>query len=199
MNVSVLGAGGWGTTLAILISRNGHKVALWEYFPEYAITLKKYRENFYYLPKVNIPKSIKITNDLENAVSNKDVILITTPTQFIRESFSTLRNFDFGNAIMISASKGIENNSLMLVSEIILDIFKKVRKNKVASLSGPSHAEEVSRKIPTTVVCASSNIEVSKLAQKVFSNNYFRVYNWRCSKKCNCNSSRNFRWSWFWR
>lgn len=176
MNVSVLGAGGWGTTLAILINRNGHKVTLWEYFPEYTVTLKKYRENFYYLPKVNIPKSIKITNDLENAVSNKDVILITTPTQFIRESFSALRNFDFGNAIIISASKGIENTSLMLVSEIILDIFKKVRKNKVASLSGPSHAEEVAKKIPTTVVCASPNIEVSKLAQRVFSNNYFRVY-----------------------
>ena len=176
MNVSVLGAGGWGTTLAILINRNGHKVTLWEYFPEYAVTLKKYRENFYYLPKVNIPKSIKITNDLENAVSNKDVILITIPTQFIRESFSALRNFNFGNAIIISASKGIENTSLMLVSEIILDIFKKVRKNKVASLSGPSHAEEVAKKIPTTVVCASPNIEVSKLAQRVFSNNYFRVY-----------------------
>ncbi len=176
MNVSVLGAGGWGTTLAILINRNGHKVTLWEYFPEYAVTLKKYRENFYYLPKVNIPKSIKITNDLESTVSNKDVILITTPTQFIRESFSVLRNFDFGNTIIISASKGIENTSLMLVSEIILDIFKKVRKNKVASLSGPSHAEEVAKKIPTTVVCASPNIEVSKLAQRVFSNNYFRVY-----------------------
>ena len=176
MNVSVLGAGGWGTTLAILINRNGHKVTLWEYFPEYAVTLKKYRENFYYLPKVNIPKSIKITNDLESTVSNKDVILITTPTQFIRESFSVLRNFDFGNTIIISASKGIENTSLMLVSEIILDIFKKVRKNKIASLSGPSHAEEVSKKIPTAVVCASPNIEASKLAQKIFSNNYFRVY-----------------------
>ena len=176
MNVSVLGAGGWGTTLAILLNRNGHKVTLWEYFSEYAKTLRKYRENFYYLPKVKIPKSIKITTDLENTVSNKDVILITTPTQFIRESFSVLRNFDFGNTIIISASKGIENTSLMLVSEIILDIFKKVRKNKIASLSGPSHAEEVSKKIPTAVVCASPNIEASKLAQKIFSNNYFRVY-----------------------
>lgn len=176
MKVAVLGAGGWGTTLAILLNRNGHKVTLWEYFPEYAETLNEYHENFYYLPKVRIPKSIQITNDLEFAVSKKEIILISTPTQFIRESFSLLGNFKFGDAIVISASKGIENHSLMLVSDILLDIFKKVKKNRIASLSGPSHAEEVSRRIPTAVVCASSNLDVSKLSQRIFANNYFRVY-----------------------
>jgi glycerol-3-phosphate dehydrogenase (NAD(P)+) len=176
MNVAVLGAGGWGTTLSILLSRNGHNVALWEFNKEYAETLEEYRENFYFLPKVKIPKSVKITNDLDFALNNKLLVLITTPTQFIRSSFEQLKNYDFRNKIIVSASKGIENNSLMLVSEILEDIFKKIKKKNISCLSGPSHAEEVSRKIPTAVVCGCENLSVAKIVQNVFANNYFRVY-----------------------
>jgi glycerol-3-phosphate dehydrogenase (NAD(P)+) len=176
MKIAVLGAGGWGTTLAILLHRNGHNVTLWEYNNEYANTLEEYRENFYYLPKIIIPRDIKITNDLESAVTDKNIILITTPTQFIRNNLSPLKNFKFKNEIIVSAAKGIENDTLMLVSDIILDIFKYSKKEKIVSLSGPSHAEEVSRRIPTAVVCASINHKTAKYVQKVFSNNYFRVY-----------------------
>lgn len=176
MNIAVLGAGGWGTTLAILLYRNGHNVTLWEYNKEYAETLAEYRENFYYLPKIIIPKKIKITDDLEFAVRNKNSILISTPTQFIRNNLSPLKNFKFRNEIIVSAAKGIENNTLMLVSDIILDIFNYAKKEKIVSLSGPSHAEEVSRKIPTAIVSASINHNTAKIVQKVFSNNYFRVY-----------------------
>jgi glycerol-3-phosphate dehydrogenase (NAD(P)+) len=176
MKIAVLGAGGWGTTLAILLHRNGHNVTLWEYNHEYAITLEEYRENFYYLPKIKIPKGIKITNDLEFAVQDKNIILISTPTQFIRNNLKPLKNYKFKDEIIVSAAKGIENDSLLLVSDIILDIFDYSKKDKIVSLSGPSHAEEVSRKVPTAVVCASINHSTAEHVQKVFSNNYFRVY-----------------------
>jgi glycerol-3-phosphate dehydrogenase (NAD(P)+) len=176
MKILVLGAGGWGTTLSILLSRNGQNVTLWEYNREYAETLNEYRENFYYLPNVKIPRNIKITNDIEDSVRGKDIILVTTPTQFIRNNLAPLKNYKFKNEIILSAAKVIENHSLMLVSEIILDLFKYSKKENIACLSGPSHAEEVSRKVPTAVVVASTNKKNSGLLQKVFSNQYFRVY-----------------------
>jgi glycerol-3-phosphate dehydrogenase (NAD(P)+) len=176
MKIAVLGAGGWGTTLAILLNSNGFETTLWEFNSEYARTLNEYRENFYYLPKIKIPASISITNDLESAAHKKDLLVIATPTQFIRTSLSGLSNFNFNDCLLVSVSKGIENKTLFLVSDILLDIFKKVKRKNILSLSGPSHAEEVSRKIPTAVVCASGDNSNSKIIQKVFSNEYFRVY-----------------------
>lgn len=176
MKIAVLGAGGWGTTLAILLNENGYDVTLWEFNPEYARTIAEYRENFYYLPKIKIPHSISITNDLESAVHKKNLCVISTPTQFIRTSFESLKNHDFKETLMVSVSKGIENKTLFLVSDILLDIFKKIKRENLLCLSGPSHAEEVSRKVPTAVVCASEDISKSRVVQKIFSNDYFRVY-----------------------
>jgi glycerol-3-phosphate dehydrogenase (NAD(P)+) len=176
MNIAVLGAGGWGTTLSILLNNNGHRVTLWEYNKEYADTLKEYRENFYYLPKVKIPKRIIITDDIEFAVNDKLLILVTTPTQYIRNNLSPLKSFNFDNKIIVSAAKGIENGTMMFVSEILKDIFKNIRKENIACLSGPSHAEEVSQRIPTAVVCACEKLSIAKIVQNVFSNKFFRVY-----------------------
>ncbi len=176
MKVSVLGAGGWGTTLAMLLNENGHEVTLWEFNKTYADTLRNHRENFYYLPKVKISDKIFITNNALEAVQNKELIIIAAPTQYIRKSLSSISDFDFGDCYVVSVSKGIENNTLLLVSDMLLDIFKKIKRNNLACLSGPSHAEEVSRKVPTAVVCASENIEAAKTVQKIFSNEYFRVY-----------------------
>lgn len=176
MKIAVLGAGGWGTTLAILLNQNGLDVTLWEFNPEYAKTLKEYRENFYYLPKIKIPNSITITNELEAAVYGKNLVVIATPTQFIRSSLSELSNFDFKDSILVSVSKGIENKTHFLVSDILSDIFRKVKKKNLLCLSGPSHAEEVSKKIPTAVVCSGEDNSKTKIVQKIFSNDYFRVY-----------------------
>ncbi|MBI5404303.1 MAG: NAD(P)H-dependent glycerol-3-phosphate dehydrogenase [Ignavibacteriae bacterium] len=176
MKIAVLGAGGWGTTLAILLHRNGHNVTLWEFNPEYAATLEEYRENFYYLPKIIIPKDIKISNDLEASIHDKNIILITTPTQFIRNNLKSLKSYKFKDEIFVSASKGIENESLLMVSDMIMDIFDHAKKDKIVSLSGPSHAEEVSRRVPTAVVSASNNHKTAEHVQKIFSNSYFRVY-----------------------
>jgi glycerol-3-phosphate dehydrogenase (NAD(P)+) len=176
MKICVLGAGGWGTALGILLHGNNHNITIWEYDKEYAHTLDEFRENFYYLPKVKIPKQIKITNNLNEAVHRKDIILVSTPSQYIRKVIENIKDIDFANTIILSVSKGIENHSLMTVSNIFLDIFKKIEKKNIVVLSGPSHAEEVAKKIPTAVVASSSDITNAEIIQKVFSNKYFRVY-----------------------
>jgi glycerol-3-phosphate dehydrogenase (NAD(P)+) len=176
MNISVLGAGGWGTALANLLNSNKHKTILWEFDKEYAHTLDEFRENFYFLPKVKIPRQIIITNDLERAVHNSEMIVIATPTQYIRSVIERIKDIDLTGRILLSVSKGIENNSFMTVSEIFQDVFTKIKKRNIAVLSGPSHAEEVSRQLPTAVVASSSDSKNAEIVQKVFSNQYFRVY-----------------------
>ena len=176
MNICVLGAGGWGTALAVMLHNNKHDVTLWEYEKEYAHTLDEFRENFYYLPKVNIPRDIKITNDIELALHSANVIVVSTPTQYIRHVIESIKNADFGDRIILSVSKGIENNSFMTVSEIFMDVFTNIRKRNIAVLSGPSHAEEVARRLPTAVVASSSDVNNAHIIQKIFSNKYFRVY-----------------------
>jgi len=174
--ISVLGAGGWGTTLAIVLAHNKYDVTLWEFNPVYYDTLVNLRENFYYLPGIKIPAAIHITNNLEEAIEKSELLVVSTPTQFIRPTFNSVKDLDISKKIVVSVSKGIENDSLLLVSDILLDIFKSLDRTKLAALSGPSHAEEVSRKIPTAVVAACENEKIAAAVQKVFSNEYFRCY-----------------------
>ncbi len=176
MKVSVLGAGSWGTTLAIVLANNGHDVTLWEFNKTYAKNLIKHRVNKVFLPNIRIPEEIQITNDLDEAVENRHMIVIAIPTQFIRGSLEKLRKKDFKNTIFVSVSKGIEKGTLLTVSDVIKDVLPKVNEDKIGALSGPSHAEEVSRKIPTAVVAAANDEEVAKMIQSAFMNSYFRVY-----------------------
>jgi glycerol-3-phosphate dehydrogenase (NAD(P)+) len=176
MDISILGAGGWGTALAIILQSNRHNVTLWEFDKEYAHTLDEFRENFYYLPKIAIPAKIKITHDIHEATYKKDMIVVATPTQFIRSVIENIKNIPFENNIILSVSKGIENKSLMTVSQIFLDVLSKVHKKNIVVLSGPSHAEEAAKKIPTAVVAASIDIKNAEIVQHAFSNKFFRVY-----------------------
>ncbi|MFI5144839.1 MAG: NAD(P)H-dependent glycerol-3-phosphate dehydrogenase [Ignavibacteria bacterium] len=176
MKIGILGAGGWGTALAILLHNNKHQVTLWEYEKEYAHTLDEFRENFYFLPKVKIPKEMRITNDIDIAVYKQDLILISTPTQFIRGVISEIKHIDLSKKILLSVSKGIETTTLMTVSDMFMDIFQKLSRKNIVVLSGPSHAEEVARNIPTAVVAASLDTQNAKTVQKAFSNKFFRVY-----------------------
>lgn len=176
MNISVLGAGGWGTTLSILLHFNGHKVTLWEYDKSYARVLQKHHVNKTYLPNVPIPEEIKITHSLKECIENVHVIVIAIPTQFIRAALTEIKNNPFKDVTFVSVSKGIEKNSLKTVSQVIKDILPQVETNSIGVLSGPSHAEEVSRKVPTAVVAASHSEETAKLIQNLFMTSYFRVY-----------------------
>jgi glycerol-3-phosphate dehydrogenase (NAD(P)+) len=176
MKISVLGAGGWGTTLAILLHYNGHNVTLWEYKKSYARHLLKKRINTDYLPGIKIPKEILITSDIEESADDKHLIVMAVPSQFLRNVINDINYKSIEDTILVSVSKGIENKSLMTMSQMIKDVFPHINKNQIGVISGPSHAEEVSRMIPTAVVAASSDIETSKAIQSAFMTSYFRVY-----------------------
>jgi glycerol-3-phosphate dehydrogenase (NAD(P)+) len=176
MKISVLGAGGWGTTLAILLHYNGHNVTLWEYKKSYARHLLKKRINTDYLPGIKIPKEINITSDIEEASDNKNLMVLAVPSQFLRNVVNEIDFHQIKESILVSVSKGIENKSLMTMSQMLKDVFHQLNKNQIGVISGPSHAEEVSQRIPTAVVAASSDIETAKTIQAAFMTSYFRVY-----------------------
>ncbi|KAF0151802.1 MAG: NAD(P)H-dependent glycerol-3-phosphate dehydrogenase [Ignavibacteria bacterium] len=176
MRISVLGAGGWGTTLAILLHYNGHSVTLWEYKNNYAKILESTRENKLYLPGAIIPDGIAITHSLSQSCHNQHMIVIAVPTQFIRNVVHELKGENFKNTTFVSVSKGIEVGTLMTVSQIIKDELKKLSPSQIGVLSGPSHAEEVSKKIPTAVVASSIEEFTAKQIQSAFITSYFRVY-----------------------
>ncbi|GAB4297571.1 MAG: NAD(P)H-dependent glycerol-3-phosphate dehydrogenase [Ignavibacteriaceae bacterium] len=176
MKVSVLGAGGWGTTLAILLFYNGHEVTLWEYERSYTKTLQKSRINERYLPGIKIPREITITHDLEEASRNKNLIVLAIPAQYMRKVISKIPALNLRDSILVSVAKGIEKDSLMTMSQMLLDEVPGLSADRIGVLSGPSHAEEVSRRIPTAVVAASENPDTSRSIQAAFMNSYFRVY-----------------------
>ena len=176
MRISVLGAGGWGTTLAILLHHNGHDVTLWEYYRRYAKALKSSRENKLYLPGIKIPKEIIVTHSLEESCSNQHMIVLAVPSQFIRSVLHEIRNFDYKNTTFVSVAKGIEKNTLVTVSQIVKEELKNISSSQIGVISGPSHAEEVARKIPTAVVAASKDYSTAIQIQTAFITSYFRVY-----------------------
>lgn len=176
MKISVLGAGGWGTTLGILLHYNGHQVTLWEYKKNYVKELIKNRVNSIYLPGINIPPEILITHNLEESVHQKNLIVLAVPSQFLRSVIEQISYHDIKNSILLSVAKGIENKHLMTMSQMLKDVHTHLSDNQIAVLSGPSHAEEVSRRIPTAVVAASIDHDTSKSIQAAFMNSYFRVY-----------------------
>lgn len=176
MRISVLGAGGWGTTLAILLHHNGHDVTLWEYKKQYAKSLHRSRENKIYLPGIKIPKEINIEYSLDESSTNKHMIVLAIPSQFVRSVLHQIKKYDFNDTTFVSVAKGIEKDTILTVSQIIKSELKHLSDSQIGVLSGPSHAEEVSRKIPTAVVAASNDENTAKQIQSAFNTSYFRVY-----------------------
>jgi len=176
MKISVLGAGGWGTTLAILLHFNGHTVTLWEFVKSYARLLDKTRENKNFLPGITIPGEIKITHDLDEATHQQNMIVLAVPSQFLRGVIKEAPHSNLKNTILVSVAKGIENKTLLTMSQMLKQQISSLDMNLVGVISGPSHAEEVSRRIPTAVVAASNSVETTKSIQATFITSYFRVY-----------------------
>ena len=176
MRISVLGAGGWGTTLSIILHLNGHNVTLWEYKKHYAKVLSKSHENKIYLPGIKIPHEIKITHSLDEACDKQHMIVLAIPTQFMRNIIKEIADGNYRDTTFVSVAKGIEKDTLMTVSQIIQDEIPSLSENNIGVISGPSHAEEVSRKIPTAVVAASRDENTSLQIQSAFITSYFRVY-----------------------
>lgn len=171
-DICVLGSGGWGTAIAILLHNNGHKVTLWSYLKTESDDLKKFRENKPFLPGVSIPEGISFDSNLE-CCSNKDLIVIATPSHGIRSVASKIKDFLPDGQIVLNISKGIEEGTYLTISQVLKE---ELPQCKIAVMSGPSHAEEVSRNIPTTNVVASDNPETSAYIQELFMSNTFRVY-----------------------
>ncbi len=176
MKISVLGAGGWGTTLGILLHYNGHDVTLWEYRKSYANKLNKKRENVDLLPGIKIPKEINITNKLEESTTDQHLIVLAVPSQFLRGAVKKIKFQDLKDTILVSVAKGIEKNTLLTMSQMLKDVHPSLDDEQMGVLSGPSHAEEVAKMIPTTVTAASTSLDTAKSIQAAFMTSYFRVY-----------------------
>lgn len=171
--VCVLGAGSWGTALSIVLANNGHDVTVWSIDPEEVLMLKDYREQRDKLPGVMVPSIIEFTTDMEMAVSGAEVIVCAVPSPFVRSTMKSAAPYVTEGAVIVDVAKGIEDGTYKTMTEIIEE---ECPKACVAILSGPSHAEEVGRKIPTTVVAGAKCKKVAELVQDVFMNEVFRVY-----------------------
>ena len=176
MRVTVLGAGSWGTALAVLLEGKGYPVRMWEFFPELADELDTRRMNEKMLPGIRIPESIRITSDIGEALEGAEVVLFVVPTTAVRSTATAVVPFLDGSPLIVNAAKGIEQGTMMRVSEILEDTLPERFIGRTVTLSGPSHAEEVSGGIPTTVVAASPDAASAALAQEVFSTRTLRVY-----------------------
>lgn len=174
MKISVLGDGGWGTTLAILLYCKGFRVSLWGAFSDYAKYLNKIRINTKFLPGIKIPKDIVITPNLKDAVQDKQLVILAIPSQYLRQILRSLKTLDYSRrAIYLSVIKGIEVGTLKRVSQVINDELGRV---KLAVLSGPTIAHEVVKGMPTTAVIAAKDKQIREYLQSIFMTKYFRIY-----------------------
>ena len=172
-HVSFLGAGSWGTALAILCANNGHQVTIWSKVKAETDMLKEHREHLERLPGVKLPDSIVIEEDLEKACTNQDIIVWSVASPFVRSTAQEAKPFIKDNQIIVNVGKGIEENTLMTLCEILED---ELPMADVCVLSGPSHAEEVSRGLPTTCVVSARKKETAEYLQGLFMSPVFRVY-----------------------
>lgn len=173
--ISVIGSGGWGIALTILLHKNGHDLTIWSFDKKEAEELKKIRQNKTKLPNILLPEDVKVTDDLKEAVDDKDILILAVPSKAIRSVSKSLKNIIKDNQIVVNVAKGLEEDTLETMTDIIEEELKD-KNPKVAVLSGPSHAEEVGRGIPTTCVVSAHNKELTLYLQNVFMNPSFRVY-----------------------
>lgn len=173
MKITVLGAGGWGCALASVLSNNNHSVTLWSKFQDELDVISQTGENPARLPGIQLPKDLILTSNIKVAVEGAQIIVFAVPSSFIRVTAEAIKPYIESSQIIVNVAKGIEDKTLMSLQEVINDVMPNV---EVAVLSGPSHAEEVARGIPTSVVVGSKNETTVKLIQDTFMNRNFRVY-----------------------
>lgn len=173
MKIGILGAGGWGSALANLLAGNGHEVTVWSIDQKEVAMLKEFHEQRDRLPGVILDSSIEYTTEAKAAVLHQDMIVCAVPSPFVRSTAKSIASFVTKGQLIVNVSKGIEESTLKALVEIIEEEIPEAR---VAVLSGPSHAEEVGRRIPTTVVAGGRDMETARFIQDAFMNDYFRVY-----------------------
>lgn len=171
--VGVIGAGSWGTALALVLNGNGHEVTMWSLLQSDMDELVSLGENPRYLPGVKLPQNLQYTADLHEAARDKDFLIMVVPSHAMRSVAENLQGLVEKKTMLVSAAKGFDLQTKSRMSELLSAAFPD---NSVAVLSGPSHAEEVSRKIPTAVVAAAADENTMRAVQDLFSNSYMRVY-----------------------
>lgn len=172
-SIGVIGAGSWGIALAKLLHTNGHQVEVWSIIEEEIKMLAEKREHVDKLPGVKLPDTMEFTTDLEKAAKGKDVLVMAVPSPYVRSTAHQLSPFVAPGQIIVNVAKGIEESTLMTLSEVIQE---EIGQAEVAVLSGPSHAEEVGRGIPTTIVVGARSKKCAEYLQTIFMSNVFRVY-----------------------
>jgi glycerol-3-phosphate dehydrogenase (NAD(P)+) len=181
MNIAILGAGSWAIALSVLLHKRSPTVAMWEYNPAEARALAETRELPKKLPGILVPAEVKVTSDIAEAVNCAEIVVCAVPSQTMRSTMKHLAasvertRLDAITGFVIVA-KGIETTTLKLMSDVLVEEIPGLRNDRIVVLSGPSHAEEVSRNIPTTVVAASENSALALSIQETFSTESFRVY-----------------------
>ncbi len=171
-NIAVLGSGGWGVALSLVLNKNGHNVKIWSYSEEEKNIINNDRK-CKFLPNATIPEGIICYNDYETVLKDSEIVLVVTPSSAIRKVISDIKELVTPNQTFVLCSKGMEASTQKIYTDVIKEILPN---NKIAALSGPSHAEEVSMFIPTAVVIASESEEISRCLQDIFMNEIFRVY-----------------------
>ncbi len=176
-NIGIIGAGSWGIALAFVLSENGHDVTVWSRSQSSVDKLTAYRGNEDKLPGVKLGEKVSFTCNMEEAVSGKEILALVVPSAHMRETVRLLAPFvgqdDEDQPVIVNCTKGIEESTLMVMSDVILD---ELPGSRVCVLSGPSHAEEVGNGMPTTIVVGAFDKETARLVQNVFMNDFFRVY-----------------------
>lgn len=174
--VSVLGAGAWGTALARLLTENGHRVVLWTWQEEHARALREHRENREFLPGAALPEGLEPTADLAQAVVGAEWIVVVVPSHAVRGTLERARAHAAPETRWVCASKGIEDGTLLLMSDVLVDVLGQGSSRRCAVVSGPSFAKEVARHVPTNVVAAATDEGLANGLQQLLANEWFRVY-----------------------
>jgi glycerol-3-phosphate dehydrogenase (NAD(P)+) len=174
-SVGVIGSGSWGTTLANLLAKNSIDTHLYVRKKALFETIKKTRQNSIYLPSVKLSESLNISNSIEEVMKRCDVLLLSVPVKYLRESLLAIKPYVRNNHIFINSSKGIENDTFFRPSDIVKDVLG-IESSRFALISGPNFAKEVAQELPAATVVASKNDNLAKTLQVMFSNSYFRAY-----------------------
>ena len=174
-SVGVIGSGAWGTTLALLLANKGAETTLWEHRPERALEMQQRRENVLFLPGIHFPGALHVTSDIKEAVEKKDMLLLVTPSQLMRENVRMFAPYVSRETLLVSGSKGIEISSLKRMTEVIKEELPAMGK-RIAALSGPNMAREVAEGKPTAAVIAADDQEVAVQARILLTTSQYRVY-----------------------
>ncbi|MGN0383327.1 MAG: NAD(P)H-dependent glycerol-3-phosphate dehydrogenase [Eubacterium sp.] len=172
-DICVLGGGGWAIAISVLLNNNGHNVTIWSAVEREVQSLNNDRENKVSLPGITIPETIHITSDLENAVKEKNILILAVASSFIRTTSSRLKGLIPDGQIIVNVAKGIEDSTLFTMTQVIES---ELPTADIAVLSGPSHAEEVGRGLPTTCVIGANTSKTAEYIQNIFSCDVFRTY-----------------------